>query len=982
MKVYKKVLSSVLAFTLIFAAIPLASITAAAEESLPDNISENNEVISDLVNFDQEEAVGNETNDLILNDTESYVLMNIPYADFYKSELNPDSAQVDAVSSATKMKPRTGTLAAGSYHVNSDGSDISGIIYPVKISDNSILSGKTEITDASEVTIVVTNRGKTVTTTYRGKDALFESPDYSYYKLSDAPSHYKEASMNSGNISFSEIKGSIESRDGVTAKLTVGARHADIEMTLEGTSVNPSDAVSAVVLTFNDNSKLGLKHVVNIWRGIELGGSFSELGGKTVTNIRYYKKDGVTDYPVNIVIPVSQYALMNIPYADFYKAEGVDGVDTVTSATAKAHGNMATGSYHDGAEGTNILGVIYPVLITDKSSIDTSKKVVPQGAQSNDEALFGAGNYAYVELGEKPSAFKALTINNGEYSFAKVGVRASQLNDISASATVLTRRGDYEIKLEGANVDKLKEATVCGVILTTDDRKSFALRHLENIWKSIELAVCTGHTDTIKDGALTPVNDDYAQLEGKTVNKIMYYTRESDGSYKLYAINCNVHIPEYPEASFEAANKIKINKLSAEDAAKISTTAEASPKNYYSADIYKGSGAEKAVVASKLNIGADGSIELPENAATGTYTVEVKQTRVRVKDGVGTSSDLLLATLTADLSERGKGSSSRGTTPAVNTGNMENTSDTSTGADNTTAKVIRDKDGKVTSVEAAVSKEAVETASRSGKPVSLPVKINASSNVTDAAPISVALPDSGNEGVKIKLEIPINNSNSGIVVYIITEDGKPQLVKSGIATQNGVVVELDKSAKLMVVDNSKNFSDVGQSWSADAIRFVTAREIFNGTSANAFSPKNFMSRGMIAQVLYNFDSKAKASTSNGFSDISKDSWYADAVGWAAAENIVTGYSADNFGGEDNITREQMVAILYRYAEKCGCDMNPGKDAALGFADSAEVSDFAQPAMKWASATGIINGSNGRVMAKEKVSREQAAAIIMRFVALL
>ena len=114
MKVYKKVLSSVLAFTLIFAAIPLASITAAAEESLPNNISENNEVISHLVNFDQEEAVGNETNDLILNDTESYVLMNIPYADFYKSELNPDSAQVDAVSSATKMKPRTGTLAAGS----------------------------------------------------------------------------------------------------------------------------------------------------------------------------------------------------------------------------------------------------------------------------------------------------------------------------------------------------------------------------------------------------------------------------------------------------------------------------------------------------------------------------------------------------------------------------------------------------------------------------------------------------------------------------------------------------------------------------------------------------------------------------------------------------------------------------------------------------------------------------------------------------
>ena len=97
-------------------------------------------------------------------DKETYVLMNIPYADFYKAELNQNAATVDAVTSATKMKPRTGGLAGGSYHVNSDGSDISGVIYPVRVSDMSLLDGKTQVTDDSVVSITATHRGQESTT--------------------------------------------------------------------------------------------------------------------------------------------------------------------------------------------------------------------------------------------------------------------------------------------------------------------------------------------------------------------------------------------------------------------------------------------------------------------------------------------------------------------------------------------------------------------------------------------------------------------------------------------------------------------------------------------------------------------------------------------------------------------------------------------------------------------------------------------------
>ena len=129
---------------------------------------------------------------------EAYVLMNIPYAAFYAAEGDSD---VDAVSSATKMKTRA-SLAAGSYHVNNDGSDISGITFPVKVSDLAALTGKyTQITDDSKVDITTTIKGKESTTTYTGKDALFENASYSYYVLSEAPSYYKEATVDeNGNV--------------------------------------------------------------------------------------------------------------------------------------------------------------------------------------------------------------------------------------------------------------------------------------------------------------------------------------------------------------------------------------------------------------------------------------------------------------------------------------------------------------------------------------------------------------------------------------------------------------------------------------------------------------------------------------------------------------------------------------------------------------------------------------------------------------
>lgn len=132
-----------------------------------------------------------------------YVLMNIPYADFYKAELNKkNTVKVDATTSATKTKTRS-TLANGSYHADNTGEHISGITYPVKIKAGTNLSNLTKITDASNVSITVNMKGKETTKEYKGKDALFESADYSYYVLSTAPAYYKELTVNKdGTYSF------------------------------------------------------------------------------------------------------------------------------------------------------------------------------------------------------------------------------------------------------------------------------------------------------------------------------------------------------------------------------------------------------------------------------------------------------------------------------------------------------------------------------------------------------------------------------------------------------------------------------------------------------------------------------------------------------------------------------------------------------------------------------------------------------------
>ena len=223
----------------------------------------------------------------------SYVLMNTPYGEFYKAELNENAAAVDAVSSATKNKTRIGTLAGGSYHVNPDGSDITGVTYPVRVK-TSDLSGLKKVTDSDSVSITVNKKGKDETSTYTGKEALFESASYSYYALSSTPSYYKEATLTDGKWSFGKATGAASEDTATIAKFKTSGHHADYEMKVESDKITKGQKVYAVVLTDTDGNTYGLHHVTEIWRATELGfESDSALVGKTISAVTYYTDDGV-----------------------------------------------------------------------------------------------------------------------------------------------------------------------------------------------------------------------------------------------------------------------------------------------------------------------------------------------------------------------------------------------------------------------------------------------------------------------------------------------------------------------------------------------------------------------------------------------------------------------------------------------------------------------------------------------------------------
>lgn len=371
--------------------------------------------------------------------TGTYVLMNIPYDQFYAADVN-NSVKVDAFTSATKNKVRTGSLAGGSYHVDASGDEITGVTFPVKVPAGTDLSKYTQITDDSKVSITVTNRGQESTTDYTGKDALFESASHSYYTLSEKPSYYKELTVNEdGTFSFGATQGTVTTiTEGVTAELMTDSKYGDYQLDLDGlTDTIPSGtAIYGVIVSTKEGSDYGMRHLENIWRVSELAWAtgfttavhncptssehYKAMMGQHIDKVTYYTANGIYEIPVGgekgLYVPV-KFDTSAVAVADAELKDGetsvattisgltlpeeFDAEYTVEGATASVKGEKLI--LKDVKKGA------YTLTITDKSG-----KYAP--------ISFGFEVYAetmpaaYNENSEKPGLTKAAGATDAEFA--------------------------------------------------------------------------------------------------------------------------------------------------------------------------------------------------------------------------------------------------------------------------------------------------------------------------------------------------------------------------------------------------------------------------------------------------------------------------------------------------------------------------------------------------------------------------------------
>ena len=339
----------------------------AAEDVTEDEETSDEELFSPEVSEDEfaDEAGDGQT------EGEAYVLMNIPYDDFYKAELKNNDVKVDTFTSATKQKTRS-SYAKGSYHVNSDGSDITGVTFPVKVSDISVLKDKKQIKDNDSVSITTAIKGKETTTEYKGKDALFESDSYSYYVLSEEPHYYKELIVGEdGSFTFSAIEGksAAPEKKQVQAEFKTKSNHGDYQLKFDKTEFKSiinidTDTVYGAVINTTDGTTYGLCHQENIWKGYELAWStgyttesngchlnsehFESMIGKTIDSVTYYASNGI--YTLDIadvkVLDKNSYVYAGLTWGEYWSQENVTAAGNVSGSDEKdSHNESDTGAF-------------------------------------------------------------------------------------------------------------------------------------------------------------------------------------------------------------------------------------------------------------------------------------------------------------------------------------------------------------------------------------------------------------------------------------------------------------------------------------------------------------------------------------------------------------------------------------------------------------------------------------------------------------
>lgn len=251
--------------------------------------------------------------------------------------------------------------------------------------------------------------------------------------------------------------------------------------------------------------------------------------------------------------------------------------------------------------------------------------------------------------------------------------------------------------------------------------------------------------------------------------------------------------------------------------------------------------------------------------------------------------------------------------------------------------------------------------------------VNASpSNAEKGATITITL--SPDKGYKLD-KLTVTDGSGKTVSTVKKSDTVYTFTMPASAVKVGV-----SYVKATETPSETKFNDVSANdWFASAVDYVTGKGMMNGTADNTFSPKANTTRGMVVTVLYRLENQPSTSAAS-FTDVASGAYYANAVAWANANGIVSGYGSGKFGPNDKVTREQLAAILYRYAQYKKYDVSVGEDTnILSYNDAQSISSYAIPAIQWACGAGVVTGKSGsKLDPKGNATRAEVAAMLMRF----
>ena len=420
---------------------------------------------------------------------------------------------------------------------------------------------------------------------------------------------------------------------------------------------------------------------------------------------------------------------------------------------------------------------------------------------------------------------------------------------------------------------------------------------------------------------------------------------------------------------------------------KSSTTLTVGSSERLTATVSPNTAANKNVIWASQNtavatVDAAGTVTAV-NAGTAVITVTTE-------DGGKTASCSVTVSPNEGGGSTGGGSTGGGSTSGGSTSGGSTGSSPTGGGSSTSSNTTVNADGSVTTTVIDKNTGTVTTTTQKtdGSTTVVEAKTDGTVTITDTAKngVKVEAVSKPETDTSARVTVPADVKTATVTVPVTVTPGMVavdartgEIVKLSAPTGDGMVVKLDASADLILEDRSKAFADTDSHWARNAIDFATAHALFNGTSDTTFAPDEPMTRGMVAVVLHNFEGNPGPLSQSNFTDAASGKWYTDAVNWVTEKGIAGGYGNGSFGVGDIVTREQLVTILYRYANAMGYSTEGGADLSA-FPDGASVSAYASEAMVWAVGSGLIVSTDGGALAPgSSATRAQVASILNRFV---